>query len=149
MQPRAKTTLIAAGVLVASAAAGGFVVWWTMPRVTGELRVGVDDTERRLRATCESGVPRGYFGVRIHPEDEARPEIVVVDFLGERTVRIDETALPPPIVLHAADCKTFDVVVTESRSSVNHVRELEGHLVLDCGAGARAVRGTVTFAHCH
>lgn len=52
-------------------------------------------------------------------------------------------------VLAADQCKTLDVELANTNTTVNNIRVIEGKLDIDCSSGNDSIKGSLTLTHCH
>ena len=94
---------------------------------------------------CNSGQPKGFFGVELRAAD--RPGVVVRamrDPTRGVLLAIDGGG-PQPVVLSPDDCAALDVEIIQTGTVINKVRSLDGTLSADCPE----LRGTLSFSTCH
>jgi hypothetical protein len=111
------------------------------------------------KGACYSGQRESYFGAIAHgPEGSGVAIKFVKDSLKGWTAVINkadtckagvEKSECKAIVLSANECKTLDVDLATTNTTVNDVRVVEGKATIDCASDTGSIKGELIFTHCH
>lgn len=109
--------------------------------LSGQLEV---DGTPFVLDSCRSGQVRGFVGVELVATDGRRLAVVQTP-----TGSADVAVLPAggDTGTRVPDCGAF--TVADQHSTINDVKNVEGHAKLSCSANGHTVTGNVTFANCH
>jgi len=93
---------------------------------------------------CQSGQTRGFVGVELVDEQQRRLRLAQGVDGGLQAVY-----LPPgaAVGVHLGDCGALTLNATTT--SVNGVKNVDGHAELSCDRGPNTVTGHVVFESCH
>jgi hypothetical protein len=93
---------------------------------------------------CSSGQPEGFFGVELRSESESRRIRFAKDAVRGGLLTIEEGGVSPRVI-QGNTCKSFELTVERTSTTVNDVRVLDGKATVDC----ETMSGSVTFEGCH
>jgi len=110
-------------------------------KVSGEVevngqKVGVD--------YCRNGVVYGYRGVAVSLKNGDQLRISAMQ-TGEAWLVV----MPKGESTGAEVGKCGTLAVSDQSSTINDVRNVEGHAELDCETDGYKIKGTVKFENCH
>jgi hypothetical protein len=121
---------------------------------TGETGTWVLD-----KGLCRSGEREHYSGaIAVGPEGSGIAVKLVKDPIKGWNAVINiadsckakaEKGGCQAVVLTSSDCKTLDVELGPTNTTVNDVRVVEGKLTIDCKSGTSTIKGQLTFDYCH
>jgi hypothetical protein len=101
---------------------------------------------------CYSGAREYFHGVDlVDPSSHTLLRVVVDPILGPRLRLVEGGDGEPRVtLLDREQCRVLDAEVDPTAWRVNHVRDVSGHLRLECrGGDGRWLRADLTFSHCH
>jgi hypothetical protein len=106
---------------------------------------------------CFSGQRENYFGAIAYGPDGSGIAIKLVkdSVKGwQAVVNQPETckgaaSACKAVVLPASACKTLDVTLETTNTTVNDVKVIEGKATFDCESGNDSLKGSLVFDHCH
>ncbi len=97
---------------------------------------------------CFSGEREGFFGVQLEDgsdnflravKDPTKGYVVLVKVPdSDKTLSVTKT-----------DCTKFDIRVETQSSTINDIRNVTGHIRVDCSEGDDTLKAKVTFENCH
>src|ERR1700743_2988021 len=99
---------------------------------------------------CESGALAMFFGADLADARLESTIRIVVDPMDGPEVRFTDKTRSLIKRISRDDCRTYDVLVEPTAWSVNDVRDVRGHLTVDCETGdGTKIDGSIEFKHCH
>jgi hypothetical protein len=100
---------------------------------------------------CASGERQGFFGVDVR-EGESGKKIVrlINDPKDGYSVKINLPKSDKALILTKGEqCKKFDVHVEHQNSEINDIKNVRGHIKIECEKGEMKAKANITFANCH
>jgi hypothetical protein len=108
---------------------------------------------------CYSGQRQQYYGAIAYGADDTGIAVKLVkDPIEGWTVVVNqaptcakqaEAGGCKAKVVARNDCKTFDVAVSNTNTTINNIKEVEGHANLDCTTADYELHGKLAFDSCH
>jgi hypothetical protein len=94
---------------------------------------------------CTSGQTRGFFGVELTSRESENTVVRAVRDPVRGALIAIERPDAKPIVLSPEECRSLEVRIDKTSTSINDVWAVEGRAAVDCAE----LRGEVTFEGCH
>jgi hypothetical protein len=137
----------------AGAIVGAIATFGAFTSLAGELQSsgGELGTWTMSVDQCESGEPKGFFGVDLYTSDDERLGVRIIDDpvhgiqVNVNIPESDNRAVP----LRPGDCAVLDAQVYQQNKRTNWIWHMAGSLRIDCETKGGRLLGEVEFEDCY